>query len=182
MALYENVFIARQDVPRAGRSPDHPVRRARHRPRRQGHQEGVLGPADPHLPHQEEPQGPLHPAQHRRAGGGGQRDGAQDAINEDMLRYLTVRVDELEEGPSAILRPQRPRRRDRPRRRSRRPWRSLGRPPAATASVRASAMTRRSPPSFREKKNERPASSASSAAARPARSPAPTRRRSTTRT
>ena len=28
----------------------------------------------------------------------------QERINEDILRYLTVRVDELEEGPSAMMR------------------------------------------------------------------------------
>ena len=28
----------------------------------------------------------------------------QERINEDIIRYLTVRVDELEEGPSAMLR------------------------------------------------------------------------------
>jgi small subunit ribosomal protein S6 len=28
----------------------------------------------------------------------------QQRINEDVLRYLTVRVDELEEGPSAMMR------------------------------------------------------------------------------
>jgi len=47
----------------------------------------------------------------------------QMSINEDVLRYLTVRVDELEEGPSAVMqsknqRDDRPRRDgdDRPRR------------------------------------------------------------------
>jgi small subunit ribosomal protein S6 len=45
----------------------------------------------------------------------------QMRINEDILRFLTVRVDELEEGPSAMLqsrgRDERPRRfDDRPRR------------------------------------------------------------------
>jgi small subunit ribosomal protein S6 len=30
--------------------------------------------------------------------------GRQQRINEDVLRYLTVRVDELEEGPSAMMR------------------------------------------------------------------------------
>lgn len=47
----------------------------------------------------------------------------QMSINEDVLRYLTVRVDELEEGPSAVMqsknqRDERPRRDgdDRPRR------------------------------------------------------------------
>jgi small subunit ribosomal protein S6 len=28
----------------------------------------------------------------------------QEGINEDVLRYLTIRVDELEEGPSAMMR------------------------------------------------------------------------------
>jgi small subunit ribosomal protein S6 len=28
----------------------------------------------------------------------------QDRLNEDVLRYLTIRVDELEEGPSAMMR------------------------------------------------------------------------------
>ena len=41
-------------------------------------------------------------------------------INEDVLRYLTIRVDELEEGPSAVMlnrgsREDRPRRGDRDR-------------------------------------------------------------------
>jgi small subunit ribosomal protein S6 len=49
----------------------------------------------------------------------------QQRINEDVLRYLTVRVDELEEGPSAMMRKvdrdrdrddRRDDRRDRPRR------------------------------------------------------------------
>jgi small subunit ribosomal protein S6 len=30
----------------------------------------------------------------------------QTRINEDIIRYLTVRVDELEEGPSAMMRKQ----------------------------------------------------------------------------
>jgi small subunit ribosomal protein S6 len=30
----------------------------------------------------------------------------QNRINEDIIRYLTVRVDELEEGPSAMMRKQ----------------------------------------------------------------------------
>ena len=39
----------------------------------------------------------------------------QMSINEDVLRYLTVRVDELEEGPSAVLQ-NKNQREDRPRR------------------------------------------------------------------
>ncbi len=38
----------------------------------------------------------------------------QERINEDVVRYLTVRVDELEEGPSVMMR-----KNDRERRRSR---------------------------------------------------------------
>ena len=38
----------------------------------------------------------------------------QNRINEDIIRYLTVRVDELEEGPSAMMR-----KNDRERRRRR---------------------------------------------------------------
>lgn len=38
----------------------------------------------------------------------------QNRINEDIIRYLTVRVEELEEGPSVMMRKQ-----DRERRRSR---------------------------------------------------------------
>ena len=40
----------------------------------------------------------------------------QTSINEDVIRYMTVRVDEHEEGPSVMMRKQdreRPRRRDR---------------------------------------------------------------------
>jgi len=39
----------------------------------------------------------------------------QMSINEDILRYLTIRVDELEEGPSAVLQ-NKNQRDDRPRR------------------------------------------------------------------
>jgi len=39
----------------------------------------------------------------------------QMSINEDILRYLTIRVDELEEGPSAVLQSKN-QRDDRPRR------------------------------------------------------------------
>ncbi len=47
-------------------------------------------------------------------------------INEDVLRYMTIRVDELEEGPSAMMRQkaareERARRDDRPRRDERPP-------------------------------------------------------------
>ena len=56
----------------------------------------------------------------------------QMSINEDVVRYLTIRVDALEEGPSAVLQ-SRSQRDDRPRRdgdREDRPRRDCGdRPP-----------------------------------------------------
>jgi small subunit ribosomal protein S6 len=45
-------------------------------------------------------------------------------INEDILRFMTVRVDELEEGPSAMLQ-----KRDRDDDRGDRPGGDRGRPP-----------------------------------------------------
>ena len=57
----------------------------------------------------------------------------QERLNEDVLRYLTIRVDELEEGPSAMMRKSRPRR-SRRARRSRRPVAT-----AATATVATAA-------------------------------------------
>ena len=57
------------------------------------------------------------------------------SINEDILRYLTVRVDALEEGPSAIM--QRSAREVRPAGRRSRSWRRprLGRAPAPRAAA-----------------------------------------------
>ena len=46
----------------------------------------------------------------------------QERINEDVLRYLTIRVDELEEGPSAMMRKV-DRDRERDERRGDRPYR-----------------------------------------------------------
>lgn len=45
----------------------------------------------------------------------------QERINEDVLRYLTIRVDELEEGPSAMMRRSERDRDDRGRGERRRP-------------------------------------------------------------
>ncbi len=72
---------------------------------RQGHQDGVLGRAAPSptacnknrkahfvLLNLDAP--PAAVAEIER----------QERINEDVLRYLTVRVEELEEGPSAMMR------------------------------------------------------------------------------
>ena len=65
----------------------------------------------------------------------------QEHINEDVLRSLTVRVDELEDGPSAMMRKaDRDRDRDDRARRPRRPRTPRPRP---TAPSRATAATRR---------------------------------------
>ena len=117
-------------APRSTPSPTvHPAHR---RAGRRGQEARELGPAQPRLPHEEEPQGPLRALQYRRAAAGDRRARAHMRINEDVLRYLTIRVDELEEGPSPVMlnrggREERPTRRDRdrsrrPARRSRRPW------------------------------------------------------------
>ena len=92
-----------------------------------------------------------------------------ERLNEDVLRYLTIRVDAHEEGPSAMMRHSardrddrggfRERDRDRGDRFERRP--------------RDRDRDHRTPPA---------AAARSSAAARAARSPAPIRQRSTTRT
>ena len=56
----------------------------------------------------------------------------QQRINEDVLRVLTISVDELEEGPSAMMQ-----KRDRDDRR--RPWRPLRRRAASTVASAAAA-------------------------------------------
>ena len=119
-------------------------------------------------------------------------------INEDVLRYLTMRVDELEEGPSPVMQ-NRGSREDRPRRSDR------DRYGEAAAMTTASARERPRRPSARGGGrakarpgggvNGKPAAAGAavaaavaarggrfSAAANPARSPGRTRRRSTTRT
>jgi len=107
----------------------------------------------------------------------------QERLNEDVLRYLTIRVDELEEGPSAMMRKAD---RDRDGERGDRGDRATVWIVVTVAIVRrvsAAAKTKR-------RRNKRwhshrrvglPAVR-SSAAARPARSREPMRRRSTTRT
>jgi small subunit ribosomal protein S6 len=70
-------------------------------------------------------------------------------INEDVLRYLTIRVDELEEGPSAVMlnrgsREDRPRRSDRDRyddRRDDRPPEREAAPTETAPSETASSET-----------------------------------------
>ncbi len=63
----------------------------------------------------------------------------QMSINEDVVRFLTLRVDELDEGPSVMVRPARGRddRRDDRRDRDDRPRREgrEGRPPRAHADA-----------------------------------------------
>ncbi len=100
MPFYENVFIARQDISAAQvEALADQFTAARRRARRQGHQARILGPAQPRLPHQEEPQGPLRLFNLDAPPAAVNELERNMRINEDVLRYLTVRVDELEPGP-----------------------------------------------------------------------------------
>lgn len=123
MALYENVFIARQDISSAqvdaladqftavlGENGGAVKKKEywglktlafRIKKNRKGHYVLLNIDAPPAAVHEVE---------------------RQMRINEDILRFLTVRVDELEEGPSAML--QSRGRDDRPRRFDDRPRRS----------------------------------------------------------
>ena len=69
----------------------------------------------------------------------------QQSINEDVLRFLTVKVEELEEGPSAMLqkRDRDDRRDDRPRWRPRRPLRRPRRDRGDRAAPRRPSAPRR---------------------------------------
>src|SRR5581483_10218913 len=71
-----------------GRAGDPPQNHRRRR-RRQGREAGILGAARPGLSHQEEPQGPLRPAQHQRAVQGRGRAGtpAQDQRRRAALHH-----------------------------------------------------------------------------------------------
>ncbi len=72
----------------------------------------------------------------------------QMRINEDILRFLTVRVDELEEGPSAML--QSRGREDRPRRFDDRPRRYEDRGPRAESRPESRTEFGHGEPSARE--------------------------------
>ena len=63
----------------------------------------------------------------------------QERLNEDVLRYLTIRVEALEEGPSAMMRKSDRDDRDRGDRRERRPRREDGDEEAVVADVPAAA-------------------------------------------
>ena len=138
MALYEHVLLARQDV--SAQQVEALIEQFKGIIEANGGTVTKIeywGVQVAHLPHQEEPQGALLAAQHRRPAAAVLEMERQMRINEDVLRFLTVRVEELEEGQSAMLqkrdrddrgergaplrprrRPLRPRRprRDRPRR------------------------------------------------------------------
>ena len=80
MPLYEHVYLARQDlsaqqVEELTAQLSGVIGAAG----RQGHQERILGPEVPHLPHAQEPQGAHDAAQRRCAAGGAQRDRAPGA-------------------------------------------------------------------------------------------------------
>ena len=104
MPFYENIFIARQDVTTAQvEGPDRTLLRDRHRPGRQRHQEGILGPEEPLLPHPKNRKGHYILLNIDAPAAAVIEMERNMRIHEDVLRQLTVRVDELEEGPSAMM-------------------------------------------------------------------------------
>ena len=140
MALYEHIYLARQDVSaQQVEELTNALTEVLVPGRRQGHQERVLGPQVPLLPHQEEPQGSLQPAQHRRPGSGRCRDGAPDAhqrrhpaLHDRARRRARGRP----VGHDAEARSRR--RRWRPSAVAVRPWRPRRLRPATTAARAAS--------------------------------------------
>ena len=119
MPLYEHVFLARQDISQAQvEALTKEYTRGHRRRRRQGRQDRVLGPQDPRLQDQEEPQGALLADEHRRAAGRGGGDGAAHgplARRHPLHDHPRRRARDRALDPDAQERPRRP-----PRRRSRR--------------------------------------------------------------
>ncbi len=111
MPLYEHVFLARQDLSQAQVDA---LGRHRHRNRRsrpgQGRQDRDLGPQEPRLTRSTATARPTSCCSTSSAPGTVVAElERQTRINEDVIRYLTVRVDEHEEGPSAMMRKKRAR-------------------------------------------------------------------------
>ena len=105
MPLYEHVFLGAPGRQRpAGRRTDRPAQRRHRADGRQGRQGRAMGREVALLSPAQEPQGALHAAQCRCAAAVLNEIERQERLNEDVLRYLTVRVDEHEEGPSAMMR------------------------------------------------------------------------------
>ncbi len=124
MAFYEHVVIARQDIsPQQAEALNDAAQDLLEDDWRARRQDRVLGPSQPHLPHQEEPQGPLLPARHRRR---------RPRPSKEMERQL------LDQRRRAAL-PDRPRRGARPR--------TVADPGAARA-IRARARASATRPDF----------------------------------
>ena len=127
MALYEHIFLARQDVTAAaGRSADGTDQVENRLARRRGHQGRALGAEVAGVPHQEEPQGAFHSAQHRCAVRGGRRARAHlehQRRRDSLPHHPRRRARDRPFGDAAQARRRRPRR-ARPARAARRPPRS----------------------------------------------------------
>ena len=208
MPLYEHTVIARPDLSAqqaqalADTFGEILTESGRH-----GRQGRILGSAQPVLPGQEEPQGPLSSPQLDAPAAALTELERTQRIHEDVLRYLTVRVEALEEGPSQVMIRPSPAATSaaaaRPRFDGDPPGRDRGdrgteatAGTAATVTVanfaaasvrygerRQSERRRRRPrPAVAASRRTSPSAGRSSAAASRARSPTPTRRRSTTRT
>ncbi len=92
----------------------------------------------------------------------------QERLSDDVLRYLTVRVDALEEGPSVVMQSRSSR-----EERSRRPHEDGDRPRArtTTTSARGAARRRRAPAARATTTTSGPAAHRTTMSARAARAP-----------
>ena len=105
MAFYEHVLIARPEIsPQQVEALIEDITKTDQGTRRPGHQERILGPAQSHLPHPQEPQGALRAARTSIARPPAVHELERRLrINEDVMRFKTIRVEELDAEPSPIL-------------------------------------------------------------------------------
>ena len=106
MSLYEHVFLARQDI--SAQQVEGLVQGFRTILEGAG---GTIGKTEYWglksltYPHQEEPQGALHADEYRRAASAAVAElERQMRLSTDVIRFLTIRVDEHDAGPSAMMR------------------------------------------------------------------------------
>ncbi len=109
MALYEHLLIARQDI--SAQAVDALATHLKtivEGERRQDREAGILGPAGPGLSHQEERKGHYVLLNINAPAGAVIELERQLKINEDVLRYITVKVDAFDVSSNKNRRDDRP--------------------------------------------------------------------------
>ena len=105
MALYEHVFLARQDI--SAQQVEQLVEQFKTIITNGGGSVGKVenwGLRTLAYRSEQEPQGALHADEHRRsASRGARRWSGRLRLNEDVLRFLTLKVEEHEEEQSAMM-------------------------------------------------------------------------------